>query len=514
MNADLVGALHDGLFLLLLWLPGIFGASVMGARGFLQVLPLGFLLSTALLSLWFTLTTLTRVEEYFWVSSKIVFAIALVVLGALVARQKSSLATVLWWPLATSTVVILVRNVFLLDTRPGFADQFVVGYVGWLLQSGFDASVFGEVEYLKRSFAVPLLLAAGREGSLLIAVIPLMAILLLFATYHLINVVTPGVRRWIRLVVFLAVLSVWATTSLYWGMFGYQNAHILVALAVTVLASGVLTLGATRHSLPRVALGAVFVGSFTLAQARIEAVGLGLLISLPLLLVIGDEPGPGRRKLALALIGGPLGFALWLITVDTDLLEPVPPLAALALVVPIVLLGYLPRVSRALAQILMPAAFGILAGVVLWLFAVADGAPKRRNQFIENTFLGEGMWGYVAVAFLAILAITYLRTKTQQENWLIWMTVVGLLFTVAVKIVDGLFIIGGVPGFGRGWTDSVNRGFFHLFGPMTATMVAGILGVALERGRPAPRKEVNVPLVGVPRPKTRTRAIRRATLER
>lgn len=489
MTTTLASASLDLAFLLLFWVPGILGAWALGARTVSLALPVGFVFSTTLLTLWYSLLALLGWHSDFWWSSKALFVMATVPLLFLAIKGRASLAITAWFPLAVATTTIVGRNILLLDTRPGFSDQFLVGYIGWLMQSGIDPTVLGSTSYLKRSFATPLLLAAGREGFLLISMIPLMAILLIIATYHLATVASARFPSWLRIVTFGAVMSLWATTSFFWGMFGYQNSHVLVALAVTTLASFVLILSSTTPP-PLLLIGSgIFASSFVLAQARIEAAALALLIALPLLNALPRMTTRHSRVIILALSGGPIGFIVWLVTTRSPVVEPLPLIALMILLVPFIILAAIGRVPAYLGKMILPTTFGVLAGLGIWyLFVVGDG--RLRRQFIQNTFLGDGRWGYIAGAFLIILAITIVRHRSQRDNWVIWMTVTGLLFTLDVKILDGLIELGQITGIGRGWTDSVNRGFFHLFGPLTVMAMTGILGLAGQQERPKAKETV------------------------
>ena len=476
MISHLVPAFVDLAFLLLFWLPGVLAAWLVGARTVSHALPLGFVFSATLLTLWYSMLSFAGWQEFFWLSSKVIFVLALAPLLFLAARAKASPTITAWIPLIIASVTVAGRNVFLLDTRPGFSDQFLVGYIGWLMQSGTDPSVFGSVEYLKRSFAAPLLLASGREGFLLISMIPLMAIVLILATYHLLTVTSRRFSPKLRAVTFAAVMSLWATTSFFWGMFGYQNSHVLVALTVTVLASTVLSFSQSTPPPALLTSVAIFSSSFVLAQARIEAAALALLIALPLLNALPGMPIRHARMTIVALTGAPIGFMLWLMTTRATLLEPLPPVALVVLLIPFIALAAVKRVPLFLGQLLLPAAFGILAGLSVWyLFIFGDRA--LRWEFTASTFLGEGQWGYIAIAFVVILALTIFHRRTQPENWIIWMTLIALMFTLDTKIIDGLFVIGEVGGYGRGWTASVNRGFFHSFGLLTVMTASGMLAL-------------------------------------
>jgi len=475
MSQDIVGAAYDGFYILLFWVPGVLVALLLGARRLSHVLPLGFLLSAAFMSVVYTFSALANIPETFWLVSKAVFGIALVGLGAvtLIKKPHGLLTNGLVMAVITG-VAVITRNIFRLDVRPQYSDQFVIGWISSLMDSGIDPTVLGAVDYIKRSFIFPLILTAGRDGTITIALIPIVAILMVMATYHLIRVLTVKTDGKLRIAVFLAVVLLWATSSFFWGMFGYQNAHVLVALGVAVLLSSVFAVRLKGESTWLGPIGG-FVAGFVIAQSRIEAVALALLLLVPLLYFSRRRnPNASRRELT-ALFGAPLGFFLWLVTTDAFVFDIIPAPVVALIFVPLAVLFIFPRVSLPLGQILIPSVFGVLAALAIWFLFLGDGSERRRTQFFVNTFLGDGMWGYGAWTFLLIVLVTSLWKMSHRDALLLWVAAVGILFTIDVKIIDGLIEVGGIPGFGRGWTDSTNRAFFHLFAPITAVMATGII---------------------------------------
>lgn len=475
MSQDIIGAAYDGTYILLFWGPGLLAALLLGARRLSHAMPLGFLISAALMSVVYTATALIGIPEAFWLVSKVVFTITLISLGgvALIRRPSGVIENALVMS-AITAVAVITRNVLRLDVRPQYSDQFVIGWISSLMNSGLDPAVLGSVDYIKRSFIFPMTLTAGRDGTITISVIPITAILMIMATYHLIRVLTEKTADKIRTLVFIGVMLLWATSSFFWAMFGYQNAHVLVALGVAVLLSSVFGFRERTQSPWLVPFGG-FVAGFVIAQARIEAVALALLLMVPLLFFSHRHSIGASRRYLVAFFGPPLGFFLWLVTTDAFVFDYVPPAVVALIFVPFIALIILPRISRPLGRVLVPGVIGILIALTIWYLFLVDGAERRRTQFFVNTFLGDGMWGYGAWAFLVIVLITSLWKMSHRDALLLWVTAVAILFTIDVKIIDGLIEVGGIPGFGRGWTDSTNRAFFHLFAPITAVMVTGII---------------------------------------
>ena len=475
MGQDIIGAAYDGLYIVLFWGPGLVTALLLGARQLSHALPLGFLISTALMSGLYTSMAFVGNPGAFWFVSKVVFAVALISLGgvALIRRPSGVLDNALVMS-AITAVAVITRNILRLDVRPQYSDQFVIGWISSLMNSGVDPTVLGSVDYIKRSFIFPMILTAGREGTITISVVSIIAILMIMATYHLARVLTENVDGKIRTLVFIAVLLLWATSSFFWAMFGYQNAHVLVALGVAVLLSSVFGFRQGNQS-PWLGPIAGFLAGFVVAQSRIEAVALALLLMVPLLFFSHRHSTGASRRHLFAFFGPTFGFFLWLITTDAFVFDYVPAPFVALIFVPLIALIIFPRISRPLGRALVPGVIAILIALTIWYLFLVDGAERRRTQFFVNTFLGDGMWGYGAWAFLVIVLFTTLWKMSHRDALLLWATAVAILFTIDVKIIDGLIEVGGIPGFGQGWTDSTNRAFFHLFAPITAVMVTGII---------------------------------------
>jgi len=475
MTQDLISAGWDHLLVVLFWGPGLLTALLLGAKKISHVLPLGFIFSATYLSAVYTTLVLVHTPETFWVVSRIVFAVGFVVLGAVaVIKRPPDIISNGLVMAGITAIAVIARNIFRLDARPLFSDQWVIGWISSYIQSGADPTALGTVDYIKRSLIFPLILTTGRDGTIAISLVTITAILMVMATYHLVRVLCPNSQGSVRFGVFAAVMMLWITSSFFWGMFAYQNAHVLVALSVAVLVSHVF---ADRMATESFWLGpaGTFAAGFVIAQSRIETAGLALLLTVPILIFADKRPPAESRARLAALLGPPLGFYLWLVTTDAFVFQAIPAVAVAGIFLPVVVLILWPQLSGFIGRLLIPLVLGLLIGLTFWFFVIADGGASRRSQFFKNIFLAEGMWGFGVWAFLAIALIGSLWKMSQKDALLLWGTIVALLFTIDVKIVDGLFVFGGIPGFGRGWTDSTNRASFHLFAPMTAVMVTSII---------------------------------------
>jgi hypothetical protein len=88
-------------------------------------------------------------------------------------------------------------------------------------------------------------------------------------------------------------------------------------------------------------------------------------------------------------------------------------------------------------------------------------------------------WLFVAV-FIAHLLVKFDKRVTALVN----LTAMAVIFTIAVKIVEGLVVIGGVPGLSLGWWDSINRSLFHLIAlPSALFLQLGGLTAALRKSQ-------------------------------
>ena len=109
----------------------------------------------------------------------------------------------------------------------------------------------------------------------------------------------------------------------------------------------------------------------------------------------------------------------------------------------------------------------VTAGGIMLAAAAVQliGSPPGLNTltvFANNSFLGTGFWGVTSWVFIAVFVLHALIKTDKRVTTLVMLTALTVTFTIAVKIVDGLAMFGGIPGLSLGWFDSVNRSFFHL----------------------------------------------------
>ena len=473
MTGDIAGAILDFGYLTGLWFPGILLARAIGQKSTWASLTVGFLLSTVVVVVLFHLTALFGATDRWWLASKILLLTVLVA-TTWIAFRRGDRAVMLPLGIAlfVTAVAVVMRNLFRLDGYLRGSDQFMVSWISSLAQSGHDPSLFGDVNYVKRGLAFPLLLAQGREGQLLLSITLVILILALISTFLLASSIG---TQWNTLGISLgiALVILWLTTPIVWGMAFYTNGHVLMALAVATLASQVVGKSATVRRTP-IELVAIFAAGFTIASTRPEGVALALILSLPLFVRPRLET---RRQTAwrfVALLGAPLGFVLWII-VTTNLLA----------------LSFLATISIGLSVFLVVGVwFLVVSAKTSWHYVIAIvigisllalavlllvGIPPTFDSltaFVKNTFLGEGLWGELAGVFaVAFLLHALIKTDKRVTN-LVLLTGLAVLFTIAAKMVDGLVAFDSLGGVRLGWGDSTNRSLFHLISLASALFLS------------------------------------------
>jgi len=487
MMIEIAGGILDLVFVLWLWIPGIVLSLAIGLRNPADALPLGFIFSASVVLLVYSLGLIVGFTEWVLVARVVLSVLGLFGLYCLRHEVRSIIAPA---GLATTiaTAVVAVRNVGRLDGWMLGADQFLTAWVASLMQAGDVSGIFEWTDVQKKGLALPVLLGVGREGLLLLAITTLIFVLALLATYRLVSFVLNDVNPRTLTVVMVGALAVWASSAMFWGFAFYQHGHALVALCVAVLVR--LVLGVVHRSEPETVTAiALFTTTFVLAQTRTEIFILGYLLLLPYLWRRPNEMGFRALSLRLlAALGGPVGVTLWWGAADSSPLDALPAGVTLSVIL-LVAIGatlfvfYLPGV-RSVVAIAIPAV--LAGGTVPFLLQRRRSGANNLEPLVANTFLGEGMWGYVwwlvLIGFTVVFAT---RNKTAEERNLLWLTVIAILFTIVIKATDGMG--GGRLGIIRlGWGDSVNRTLFHSFPLVFAITTLG-LSYWLRLSRPPDR---------------------------
>lgn len=462
MSAELAGAVLDFGFLISFWAPGILLAQTLGQKNTWLSLTVGFLLSTAVVVALFHVTAVFEATSSWWMISKVVLLLLIITTGWVAVKTRNrAIVSPLAIALAISAIAVIARNLLRLDGRFRGPDQFLVGWVSSLAQSGHDPSHFGGSGYIARGLALPLLLAQGRQGQLLLSITIVLLFLALISTFQLATAIgTQWDSFGISLGVALVIL--WLTTPIVWGMAFFLNGHVLMALAVGTLATQTVARSPSVARTP-VELVTIFVAGFIIASSRPEGVVLALILAFPMFITPALETGRQAAGRLAAVLGAPLGFVTWFVTTNFFTVSPVVTFIVSAfLIVAVATVFFAIRSQPSwFATVVTITGVGILAIALLQLL----GSPPSLNTlttFAANSFLGAGFWGITPWLFVGVVTLHALIRTDQRINSLVFLTAFAVVFTIAVKIVDGLVMIGGIPGLSLGWFDSVNRSFFHL----------------------------------------------------
>ena len=492
MTGDIFGAVLDFGYLTALWFPGILLARAIGQRATWASLTLGFLLSTVAVVVLFHATALFGATDKWWLTSKSVLLL-LMAATAWIGFRRGDRAALrpLGIALSITALAVILRNLLRWDGRLRGPDQFLVSWISSLAQSGHDPSLFGGAEYVKRGFAFPLLLAQGREGQLLLSITIVILILALISTFLLASSIG---TQWNPLGISLgiALIILWLATPLVWGMAFYVNGHVLMALAIAILATQIVSKSAGISRTPTEVI-AIWTAGFTIASTRPEGVALALIISLPLFLRPPLETPRQAAWRLVAILGAPVGFVLWFVTVEiislSALLTAVISIGLILAVGGLFLVLYLKPSLHHTVVLLVGGA--LLVAAVFQLLGSPPGL-KTLTVFANNSFLGAGWWGLLPWFFLGAFTLHALFRTDQRVTALVNLTAFAVLFTVAVKIVDGLVIVGGIPGLSPGWSDSINRSFVHLIALSSALFLR--LGALTAAEQKWPNKTQPAPL--------------------
>ena len=480
MSADLAGAILDFGYLMAMWSPGILLARAIGHKNTWLSLTLGFLFSTVVITVLFHLTALFQATENWWFISKIVLLVILGVTAWIAVRKRDVAAfNQLGIALAIATVAVIARNLFRIDGRLRGWDHFSVGWISSLAQSGHDPSYFGGSEYIKRGFAVPLLLAQGREGQLLLSVTIVILLLALISTFLL---ATSIGTQWNAIGTSLGIglVVIWFTTFIVWGMAFFLNGHALMALAVATLVAVIVGKDSSRDRTP-LELLTVFVAGFTIASTRPEGFALALILTLPLFMKPAFESGRQTSLRLAAILAAPLGFVMWFATTNFFSLSPLSTtIVSVTLMVVVGAMFFALNAKPSWHEAVVSIIAAVLVVVAVLQLVGSPPTFQALRVFARNSFFGFGLWGIVPWLFVAVFIAHLLVKFDKRVTALVNLTAMAVIFTIAVKIVDGLVVIGGVPGLSLGWWDSINRSLFHLIALPSALFLR--LGAITTRG--------------------------------
>ena len=477
----LASASIDALLLMLFWTPGILAARLMGLRAPQDTVVVGFLISTAAATSYFLVQFAFGFEDTFLWASRAIFAL-IAVLGFFFARKHlANFHRDVGVAIALVGFGVGTRNVLKVDGWMHGYDHVVTVLAASLIQTGdLSDQTISEAVY-KKGLAIPVLLAVGQQELLLGAVIPIVFVLTLIASFRMARVLQPEASKIVVVLVWLFAISIWWSTPMFWGFAFYQHGHVLVALCVTVMTA---VLGRIYWE-KKVALAdfAIFsIAGFVLAQARFEAFLVALIMAVAFI-CLSDYSQSVRKQFLIRLtvtFAPILGFTSWTLILGSFPVAGVSAtLVAVLLSGGAVLLAFVSNFSRALRRVVFYLVGGsVVVGAAAFLRFYQNGLSGQ--SFVENMFGASGSWG--ATWWLVSLAsLVLLISRPSRMNTLImWLFFSLLAFSVLGKFLDSLGTGGGIRS---GWGDSVNRSVFHLFGLATAVAVLALAeGVRVVRG--------------------------------
>ena len=482
MTQELFGAALDSVYLLWWWVPGIVLVRVMGFRNAVDQLALGLILSAAISSVIYVGAFSLGSSELSLPITRGVF-LALIVLGIIFLRRDlRSVLLASFIAGGISVVSVTLRNLLRLDGWMGDTDHLITLWVAEIIEASDEGPIFSHSATQKKGLIFPLLLGLGRSGLFLGAMPVVIFIVLLLATARLVHIATN--QRWSTplTVGFFLILLMWLSSPMFVGLSTYAHGHAIASLAVAVAvrfvvagASSPIGTASTRAHLSEsgwaIAI-AISAASFVLAQTRIEAFLLALLISLPILWrERAISPRPDYLQRLTVALGGPIGFALWFAGVGSFPLGSINPGLFYAVLfggtVIVTTVLFLWPGLRNVLMVGIPTV--MISGLFFYLLPIG-GSRNNLYYLWLNLFEGAGYWGYVWwVITILLVVFTLSPAKTSRERLLLWLTFVAILFTVLVKAFDGSLDRWG--SIRDGWSDSVNRTIFHAYSMVTAVAV-------------------------------------------
>lgn len=420
---------------------GILGSSVVSLVGF----PISLVLGTS----------------PFWI---VLLLSAAVLVAALVKAWRSR---DLWWGLWVFSLLVifawLLRFVVQVRERSG-EDAISV-----MLQAVFEIQQGDPPSDLRRSYAYPLLIALGPEGTILASVTPLVTVSVLVVAISFAIELLPGERNGVRFWSISLGSALVVSAPILWIALAYTNSHVLMALAIAAGTGGVLvsiqTLSLNRPTVALLALSSL-VGSAT----RFEGAFMMLVVLAPLLLGTFDYLA-AKRALVLALSSAPaLGLAHW-----TALSQAPLPISGILLFS--LLLGT-PMVMVAAGKMWGARAekWFVVGGWLALVLLIVGGtiaiySPPAIERFaianFRNFILGVSGWGAVIPATLIAIIILFrkrghrlYRIVTRTWAW-------GILLTTIAKLLDS-------PLANQGFNNTLSRTFLHWLGPLLLLWVIGL----------------------------------------
>lgn len=462
----------DALLLMLLWVPGILVARMMGLRAALDTVVVGFLISTAVATSTFLVQFAFGFPEGFLSASRVILVVATASTLFFARKHLVNFHRDIGLVVTLIGFGVGARNILKLDGWMHGYDHVVTVVAASLIQTGdLTDQTMSEAVY-KKGLGIPVLLALGQQGLLLGAVIPIVFVLTLLASFRMARVLQPEASRMVVVAVWLFAIAIWWSAPMFWGFAFYQHGHVLVALCVTVMTAVLARLSREKKAAP-VDIAIFSIAGFVLAQARFEGFLIALIMVVAFVCLGDDSRTIGQQFLIRLTVSLTpiLSFASWTLILGNF---PVPGVSATlvagALVGGAALLAFATSFSQALRLIVFFLSGGALVlGAAAFLRFYQNGLSGQ--SFVENMFGTTGSWG-VAWWLVSLAVLVLLISRPSRVNTvMLWLFFSLLAFSVLGKLLDSLGTGGGIRA---GWGDSVNRSVFHVFAPATAVVILAI----------------------------------------
>ncbi len=471
MSADWLAATLDSVYMLWLWLPGIAWAAVWGFRNWIDKAVIGFIVSALVANLTFLVMYVVGQAESFVPVVRSILLMAFIGAALLLRARLSSVLAVSGLAVTVVGFAAILRNILRVDGWLISYDHIVTAIAAHFIQSGqLGEQTISEAIY-KKGLTFPIVLALGRDD-LLLGVTPVVVfILLLAATYRVIDLILDTAAWPPRLGLWGVSVALWGTSEMFWGYPFYQHGHVIVALGIAAYTTLIFQY-LKNPTLSWRLTSALVVTGIVLTQSRFEAFILVFFLSLPILWSLRAKSVNWRGILhAVAIsLAWPVGFSVWIGALGNFPVSGISIwlISVMSFVGAVIVATVLYGVPGSRYYVIHFVWATLLGSTVAFLFFAREG--EDWSAFYANTFQGEGQWG--SFWWVPVLAIVFLTVskKTSVEALVVWLTVVIILLTILVKITDG-FPLGRLGRIRTGWGDSVNRTLFHAF-PLVTAIVA------------------------------------------
>ena len=457
----------EALLLALIGITGVGMSWLMGARGFLPLVVIGFAASVSLriittLATWSVGATSWSVPVWVGVS------LGLGAWGLWRGRAH-------WMSLLIGIAVLGLSSLSVLVTKfvfgigekehtdsAGIVASALVAVQGNRVTPGEFGALIGE----KRGPAYPWMLSLGPDERIFATFTPLLFLVTLAAViWAVAGLSQRGIPLWIYLTVFGVLLSFSMSVPMFRAAMFYLNSHTMMGFGLLLMSFSFL-LARRDRTLGNLTMWMGILGGIISATSRSEGIALAAVV---LAALVGEQIwNTGRLRIRLGLVLSACGvtFAWWVLVLNSPLAERAPG-GAWGLVV--FALGLSVLAPMKIWDSLRPAALPLIAigtfGYLVWVIVSSSNPQALVMTQAPNLLEGAGGWGLAAAA--AGISLVLLGWKQQPDSYrqLVKVAIVALAMLFAAKTFDG-------GGFGReSFFDSLNRMYLHVM-PMILTATA------------------------------------------